>query len=43
MDKKQRVTTIFMKFLLAITVFIRSKEYIPTLVRSRDSRHSESD
>ncbi len=43
MEQKQEVTTIFMKFLLAITVFIKSKEYIPTLARSRDSRHSESD
>ena len=29
MEQKQGVTSIFMKFLLAITVFIRSKEYIP--------------
>ena len=43
MEQKQGVMAIFMKFLLAITVFIRSKEYIPTLARSRDSRHSESD
>ncbi len=35
MEKKQGVISIFMKFLLAITVFIRSKEYIPTSARSR--------
>ena len=29
MEQKQEDTTIFMKFLLAITTFIRSKEYIP--------------
>ena len=30
MEQKQEDTTIFMKFLLAITTFIGSKEYIPT-------------
>ncbi len=29
MEQKQGVISIFMEFLLAITTFIRSKEYIP--------------
>ena len=43
MEQKQGVILIFMEFLLAITTFIESKEYIPTSARSRDSGYSESD
>ena len=37
MEQKQGVISIFMEFLLAITTFIRSKEYIPMPVQSRTS------
>ena len=42
MEQNQGIRSIFMKFLLAITTFIESKEYIPTSARSRDSGYSES-
>ncbi len=41
MEQKQEVTSIFMKFLLAITTFIRSKEYIPMPAQSRVLTQSE--
>lgn len=34
-EQKQEVMWFFMEFLLAITVFIESKEYIPMLTWSR--------
>ena len=39
MEQKQGVMSIFMEFLLAITTFIGSKEYIPTPARSRGLGH----